>query len=154
MKKILFTIAVAITFTTGTILTGCQSSEQKEDAAEQKVEDAKEDLKDVQQDANTEAQKVATAEEWKAFRSDTEVKIQNNQKRIDDLRVQLNKPGKTLDPLYAKRIETLENENNELRMRMDNYEKSQSDWEKFKMEFNHDMDELGRSLKDFTVDNK
>ncbi len=154
MKKILFTIAVAITFTTGTILTGCQSSAQKEDAAEQKVEDAKEDLKDVQQDANTEAQKVATAEEWKAFRSETEIKIQNNQKRIDDLRVQLNKPGKTLDPLYAKRIETLENENNELRMRMDNYEKSQTDWEKFKMEFNHDLDELGRSLKDFTVDNK
>jgi DNA-directed RNA polymerase subunit N (RpoN/RPB10) len=34
------------------------------------------------------------------------------------------------------------------------YEKSQSDWEAFKREFNHDMEELGKALKDLTVDNK
>lgn len=34
------------------------------------------------------------------------------------------------------------------------YEKSQSDWETFKREYNHDMDELGNALKDLTVDNK
>jgi hypothetical protein len=37
---------------------------------------------------------------------------------------------------------------------MDTYEKKQSDWESFKREFNHDMDELGQALKDLTVDNK
>jgi hypothetical protein len=34
------------------------------------------------------------------------------------------------------------------------YDKNQTDWEKFKREFNHDMDELGKSLKDLTVNNK
>jgi len=28
------------------------------------------------------------------------------------------------------------------------------EWETFKREFNHDMDELGKALKDLTVDNK
>jgi hypothetical protein len=28
------------------------------------------------------------------------------------------------------------------------------DWESFKREFNHDVDELGQALKDLTVDNE
>ena len=66
----------------------------------------------------------------------------------------MKKPGNTLDALYAKRIETLEQKNRDLRTRMDAYEKSESDWEVFKREFNHYMDELGQALTDFTVDNK
>jgi len=38
---------------------------------------------------------------------------------------------------------------------LDSYKNdADSDWQSFKREFNHDMDELGHSLKDFTVDNK
>jgi hypothetical protein len=62
-------------------------------------------------------------------------------------------PGKTLDPLYEKKIEILEQQNKDLKKRIEDYETSQSDWEKFKSEFNHDMEELGKALKDFTVDN-
>ncbi|MBK7408934.1 MAG: hypothetical protein IPJ40_13250 [Saprospirales bacterium] len=62
--------------------------------------------------------------------------------------------GTILDGLYAQRIETLEQKNRDLRTKMANYEQNQSDWESFKREFNHDMDELGQALKDFTVDNK
>lgn len=59
-----------------------------------------------------------------------------------------------LDPLYEKRIETLEQQNKDFRKKIEDYEKSQTDWEIFKREFNHDMDELGKALKDLTVDNK
>jgi len=41
-----------------------------------------------------------------------------------------------------------------MRARLVAYEKSQSNWESFKREFNHDMDEIGQALKDLTVDNK
>jgi uncharacterized protein YeaO (DUF488 family) len=37
---------------------------------------------------------------------------------------------------------------------MDAYEKTQSDWEEFKREYNHDMEELGAALKDFRVNNR
>ena len=154
MKKIILTFVVATAFLTGTILTGCQSSAQKEASARDNLQEAKQDLKNVQEDANAEAQKLANAEEWKTFKSDAEITIRNNEIRIADLKVKLNKPGTVLDPMYVKKIETLEQQNNDLKKRIEDYEKDQSDWETFKREFNHDMDELGRALKDLTVDNK
>jgi|ERR1051325_11109541 outer membrane murein-binding lipoprotein Lpp len=154
MKKTIFTLAVATTLMAGTIFTGCQSSDAKVDAAKDKVQDAKQDLKEVQKDANTEAQKAANAEEWKKFKSESEIKIRDNEIRIAELREKMKKSGKTLDALREKRIDELEQKNRDLRSRIDAYDKSQSNWESFKREFSHDMDELGQALKDLTVDNK
>lgn len=154
MKKTIISYAIASTFLTGIIFTGCQSASKKEESAKENVQDAKDELKEVREDANKEAQKVASAEEWKTFKTETQERITNNEIRIAELKVKMKKPGKILDGLYEKRIETLEQRNNELKMRLDNYEKNQSDWESFKREFNHDMDELGQAFKDITVDNK
>jgi chromosome segregation ATPase len=154
MKKSIFTLAMATTLIAGIIFTGCQSPAQKESSAKEKVNEANRDLKEAQDDAKAEAQEVAGAEEWKEFKNDSEIKIRNNEIRIAELKVKMNKPGTTLDPLYEKKIDTLEKKNRDLKVRINGYEKSQSDWEKFKREFNHDMDELGQALKDFTVDIK
>jgi Ni/Co efflux regulator RcnB len=154
MKKIILTLIVATAFLTGTMLTGCQSSAQKEASARENLQEAKQDLKDVQNDANEDAQKLANAEEWETFKSDAEITIRNNEIRIADLRVKLNKQGTILDPMYERKIELLEQQNKDLIKRIEDYEKSQSDWETFKREFNHDVDELGKALKDLTVDNK
>ena len=153
MKKSIYTFALT-TLIVGVITTGCQSSAQKEEAAKEEVTEAKEDLKEVQKDANAEAQKVANAEEWSAFKTETQTKIDNNEAKIAELKVKLKKPGKVLDPMYAARIEMLEQKNSELKTRINTYEANQSDWEKFKREYNHAMDELGQALKDFSVDNK
>jgi len=153
MKKIFFVLSAA-SLMAGLTFTGCKSPEAKEADAKEDVQEAKADLKEAQQDANATSQKVASAEEWKVFRAESEVKINKNEIRIAELKAKMQKPGTILDPMYEKRIETLEAKNRELRAKMDAYEKSQSDWESFKTEFNHDMDELGQSLKDFTVDNK
>jgi len=138
----------------GTLFTGCQSPAQKEEAARNNVLEAKQDLKEVQNDANAEAKKVANAQEWETFKNDAELIIRNNEIRIAELKVKLNKPGTTLDPIYEKKIELLEQQNKDLKKRIEDYEKNQSDWETFKREFNHDMEELGKALKDLTVDNK
>jgi hypothetical protein len=153
MKNTIFAITVTALMAAATF-SACQSPAEKEKAAQDKVQDAKKDLKEAKADANAEEQKVASAEEWKTFKYETDVKIRNNDARIAELKVRINRPGKVLDPLYAKQINGLEKRNAELRMRMDAYEKSQSDWASFKREYNHDMDELAQSLKDFTVDNK
>ena len=153
MKKLFFTLAVA-SLMAGTTFTGCKSPGEKEAEAKENVQDAKEDLKEVRNDANEDAQKLASAEEWKTFRIENEEKISKNETRIAELKEKLMKPGKILDPVYEKRIDMLEARNKELEEKMDAYEKSQSNWESFKSEFKHDMDELGQSLKDFTVDNK
>jgi DNA repair ATPase RecN len=154
MKKIIFILTVTITIMAGTIFTSCQSSIQKQEAAQAKVRDAKQDLNAAQKDAKAAAQVVATAEEWKAFRSESELKIRDNEIRITELNVKMKKPGEIFDALYAKKIANLEQQNKDMRARLEAYEKSQSNWESFKREFNHDMDAIGQALKDLTVDNK
>lgn len=154
MKKTIITIAVALMLIAGSVFTGCKSPAQKEENAQGEVQDAQEDLNEARNDANTETQKVATAEEWSAFKSDADLKIKSNEVRIAELTVKMNKPGEILDPIYKKRIQTLEQQNKDLIARMDAYDKNRSDWGTFKREFNHDMDELGQALKDVTVDNK
>ena len=136
------------------VFTGCQSSADKLEAANQNVEKEKQDLQEAQKDANAVAVKVANAEEWTAFKTESEVKIKDNQIRIDELKMKMSKPGKTFDAMYAKNIENLEQKNKDLKARIGAYEANQSDWDSFKREFNHDMDELGQALRDLTVNNK
>lgn len=149
----IFVLAVT-SLMAGTLFSGCQSSTQKQQAAQDKVQDARQDLNAAQKNANEVAQKVATAEEWKTFKSESELKIKDNEIRINELTVKMKKPGELFDALYEKKITNLGQQNKDLKARLEAYEKSQSNWESFKREFNHDMDAIGQALKDLTIDNK
>jgi len=118
------------------------------------VQDARQDLNTAQKDANAAAQVVATAEEREAFRNESELKIKANEIRITELNVKMKKPGEIFNAIYEKKITSLEQQNRAMRARLVAYEKSQSNWDSFKREFNHDMDAIGQALKDLTVDNK
>jgi hypothetical protein len=147
MKKTIITLAVVVSVVSGTLFTACGPATPKEEAAKDQVQQAKDELKD--------AQKAATAEEWQAFKDESEVKIKDNEIRIAELKAKIKKSGKELDALYEKKIEALEQQNKDMKARISAYETNKkSDWESFKREFNHDMDELGKALKDLTVDNK
>ena len=154
MKKSIFVLMLTATIMTGGVFTGCQSSSQKADSAENKVQDAKQDLKKAENDAIVANQKAAEAEEWRIFKTDTEMKIKSNDTFIADLKAKMKTAGKKMDAVYSASIDALEQKNKDLKARLDNYEKNQSDWASFKREFNHDMDELGQALKDLTVNNK
>ncbi len=137
-----------------TVFTACDSAAKKEEEAKENVQDATQNLKEVQQEVKADAVKEANAEEWAAYRTETEARITTNEARIAELRIKLKKPGKVLDPIYTTRIEELKTKNDELRTRLANYPTAKTDWEKFKAEYNRDMDALGVALKDFSVDNK
>ena len=153
MKKTFFILAITTALTGGTIFSGCKSPAEKADDAQQKVQDAKAQLDSAQNEANEAEKKAATAEEWKTFKIESEAKISSNEATIAELREKMKTSGKTMDALYEKRIDALEKQNNDLKTKIETYDQSQSNWESFKREFNHDMDELGKSLKDLTVDN-
>ncbi|MFN0275997.1 MAG: hypothetical protein ACKVPJ_09645 [Chitinophagales bacterium] len=147
MNKILFIFTITVSLATATFFISCQTVEQKAADANEKVEDAK-------KDANALALETANAAEWKIFKSESELKIKENEKRIGELKIQMAKPGKILDPIYTKRINTMEQQNKDLEARMEAYAKNQSDWETFKREFNYDINELGLAIEAFSVDNK
>ena len=154
MKKYVFLFAVLLTVIAGFTFNGCESSAQKVNDAKTDVQDAKQNLKDVQNDANSEAQKAAYAEEWKIFKEETRVKILENETRIAELKTKMKTTGKTLDALYSKKVNDLEQRNQNLKKRLDAYDKGQSDWESFKREVNHDLEGLGQAFTDLTVNNK
>jgi len=150
MKKPILTLALAVLFIPGIILTGCKSPTQKAQDAKENVQSAREDLKDAKQEENTTAVKAANDEEWKAFKIDADAKIKQNELRISELKTKLKKPGKGLDEADKQRIDALEKRNDDLKSRLSGYDKNKTDWESFKRDFNHDNDGLGTALKDIT----
>jgi uncharacterized protein YeaO (DUF488 family) len=147
MKAITFASVAVALFIGGIFSSGCQSAAQKEQASQDKMEAAR--LVD-----EARAIEVANANEWNEFKSEYEAKIQDNENRILELKEKMKKSGKKMDAALTERIEKLEQKNQDLRVRIANFDQTQTDWQSFKREFNHDMDEIGKALKDLTVDNK
>jgi chromosome segregation ATPase len=153
MKNILFMLAIAMLITSGSFI-GCQSPTEKKEAAEKDLQEAKEDLREAQQEVVDSLHRAATVEEYEAFKAEAQLKIKKNNDRIAELRVKRSKPGKAMDEYYETRIVALEKKNAELKVEIDSYDRSRTDWEQFKREFNHDMDEIGEAIEDLFEDNK
>jgi hypothetical protein len=154
MKKMIFFATLTIPLMAGIIFTGYWSSTQKQKAAQTKMVFANMDLIAAQEDANAATQVVATPEEWNTFKSESELKIRDNEIRITELNVKLKNPGEIFDAPYEKKIALLELQNKDMKARLEAYEKIQSNWETFRREFNHDMVVIGDELKYLTVYNR
>jgi chromosome segregation ATPase len=127
---------------------GCKSPNEKVEDAKENVEEAEKKLAEAREDS------IQAAEEWRVFKVETQEKIAANNAQISQLKASKKYLGKPTNEEYAKKIADLEARNADLQTRMNDYEKYHSDWETFKREFNHDMDELGKAMKDITVDNE
>jgi F0F1-type ATP synthase membrane subunit b/b' len=140
MKKSLFTLAFT-TFMAGTIFTSCNSPAEKVDAARAKVEDASQNLDQVTKDYN---------DQYNTFKLASDQKIADNEKSISELKEHTEKMKKEAKDEYEKAIAALEQKNETLKEKVKDYKGDGSEkWESFKLAFNHDLDELGQSLKDF-----
>lgn len=149
MKKTILTLGIASMFAGTALMTSCASPAQKEENAKEEVQDAKQDLAEAQQDATKATIKAANAEEWQAFKNETNAKIDANQALIGELRKKKRKADNEMtEDAFKAKIDELQERNKQLRQRMDDYEANQSDWATFKSQYNNDMDELGRSLND------
>ncbi|MFZ4457028.1 MAG: hypothetical protein ACOYOT_12480 [Bacteroidales bacterium] len=153
MKKTIYLLAVITSLFIGVRLVSCQSSEKKVENAEENVTDAKQDLREVKIDSAMKAQKIATTEQWKTFQKESAVKIKYNDIRIKELKVEIKQAGHSSSSELNKKIDAFELKNKNLKARMSAYAKTQTDWETFKLEYNHDLTELGNALKDLTVKN-
>jgi hypothetical protein len=153
MKRTIYTLA-AITVMTATLLLGCNSSTKKQEDAIDDVADARENTEDAKEQLMM-AKKEANAEEWKKIKKETNIKFTENKIRSAQLKVKMTKSGSSIDTVYAKKIEELEQKNKNIKIKVDSYKNDTSDdWELFKREYNHDINELNRAIKELTVYNK
>ena len=149
MKNILTKTYLKYTLITCTALilfVGCNRSTEKVENAEENVLEAKENLAQAEDDYQMEVFnfKVATNE-----------KITANEKLLEDLNKEIKVAKKELKATYQNEITKLEQKNAKMKQRMLDYKEDGNEkWQSFKSEYNHDMDELGRALKEFTVNNK
>lgn len=153
MKKSILTLTV-ITFITATILISCKPETKEVKDAEEKVAVARDNVQDAK-DTLAMAKQSATEEEWMAFRNSGDSIVRMNDLRIAALKLKIKNTGNNIDSTYQKNVYVMEVRNRNLKIKMDAYKNDVSnDWQSFKREFKHDTDEIGRALKDLTVDNK
>ena len=149
MKTFKTLLLILLVIASLSMISACKKS------ADQKLADAQ--VNEAVADQNvTDAQAKANAtDDWQAFKAEAETKITANDKIIADYKVKMtNAKGKLLAS-YDKKIDALELKNKALRTKLYDYkDDGKGSWEKFKSEFNSDIDELGTSLKNFAVDNK
>jgi septal ring factor EnvC (AmiA/AmiB activator) len=144
MKKSILALTLCAC-TTGALLPGCSTSAEKSDNAQKNITEANGDLEKA--DA-----------EWRAdiedYRRETAEKIAANQKSINEFNARISKEKKEAKADYERKIADLEAKNNDMKKRLDDYKaEGKEKWEKFKTEFNRDMNVLVRAFKDFTISN-
>lgn len=123
------------------ILTGCTSTASKVENAEENVKKEQEDVVKANENLKIEIEN---------YRKESVSKIDGNDQRIAEVRAQAEKDKSAMKAEVKTQISDLEKKNAELRTKLNDYQSDkQEDWDTFKKELNHDMDELGNSLRDF-----
>jgi hypothetical protein len=123
----------------------CNNSSEKVKNAEAAVTKADSNLVNANQEYLTEIEN---------YKKETAEKIATNDKSIVEFKARVAQEKKSARADYLAKVEALEKKNSDLKKRMDDYKAdSKEKWDMFKTEFNHDMEEIGKSFKDLTVKN-
>jgi len=143
------TLITIIIISISSFLIGCVDSDKKSEIQANDLDKAKDEL--------IVAEENYTAEVLK-FKNQSNEKIAENEKLIAEIKPMLvnkNKTVKAEKEGIEDKIGILEQKNNELKSKLNEYQdKGEEQWKTLKEEFSHDVDELGKSLKNFRVDNK
>lgn len=137
MKKSI-KISVVFLFMTSIVLTSCDSSEEKIEAAKTEVLEAQKKLDKA---------KEALLAEVEIYKKETAEKIEANKKVFAELKT-------TMKNVKEGVVENLELKNRDLKTKIDLYRvEGKEKWEEFKLEFDHDMNELAKAVADLKMKN-
>jgi hypothetical protein len=151
MKKLILILG-SVLFLAITLFSGCQTRSTKIKDAEEKVQEAKIDLAEAKTDLYL--IRLDTISNYDQFKKEAEKIIIAQEKNIADFKAWLVSEKKEIDADHNERLVIIEKKNSELKTKLANFKEVEQDkWLAFRDEFNRDMNELGKSLKDFTVDN-
>lgn len=145
MKKSHTLIAICV-LAIGSLNYSCSSPQQNVDDAEVNLKEAKASLAEAIRDSVQDA-------DWQEFKQESQRRIAANNARILELQALQNVKKSKWNPALANEVNALNQKNVRMQQRIEDYEKYHSNWSEFKREFNHDMEELSKSLKDIAGDN-
>ncbi len=138
MKTKILAMAVTGIMAVTAITVSAQQPDKKAEAARKEVAEDQKELAAAKKDS---------ASDYQKFRNESELKITKNKKDIAELKARKANENKEVQVKYNKKVSALEQKNNELRKKMEGYKESdKSTWASFKHSFNHELDELGKSI--------
>ena len=146
MKKPIIILAI-VSLTAGAILTGYLSSAQKQETSRAGVLYASQEFNAGVKDPKAAGQEAVYAKEWLTFKSESELKIADNEIRVNELKVKINNNKELFDAAYRKKVAYLEQQIKYMKSRLENYGKSPGNWESFKYGFDNEMDAIENDLK-------
>ena len=150
MKKLILSLAV-VAFMAGTLSTSFGQ------VVDKKSEKARENLKEEKKDVVVAKHDLAVAKkdsvtEYQTLTNESNLKFKSNEKSITDLRTTIAKSNSKEMVNDQKKVSLLEEKNNNLKKELADYkELGQTKFTAFKSEFNRDLDQLSKELKDFKV---
>ncbi|WP_133607162.1 hypothetical protein [Flavobacterium cheniae] len=134
----------------GLFMTSCNNSPT---AKEEDVKEATQDLIDAEADLNQ--AEYDSISDFNTFKESIQLKLVENQKVIDDLKLKITSKGKVERDIDEVEINKLEKRNTDLRLKIENYEQGPAQkWELFKVDFNNELDDLGKSISEMADRNK
>jgi hypothetical protein len=144
MKKSIYKLSL-VACLLGGILTGCHTPAEKVANAQISVDAANEELDQANHEYLAEVEK---------YRKEASEKIAANEKSIAEFNARMATEKSDAKAAYQDKITAIEKKNSDLKKKMDEYKAEGKDqWEKFKIEFSRDMDELGKAFKNLTTSN-
>lgn len=149
MKNSIIALGSSVLLTI-TVLSSCQSSNNKN--AQEGAQKAKSELVDSKM--NFHEIRLDTINNFEQFNIEAKKLLVAQEKNIAELKAYIAKEKTGVKQDYEKEMVALENKNKELKKNLAEYKDAgQEKWNKFKKEFNRDMNELGKAFKDITVNN-
>ncbi len=150
MKKVFLSLAVAA-FMAGTISSSFGQAPDKESMkARENLKEEKHDVVVATKDLQV-AQKDSVAE-YQQLTKESNAKFSENEKSITDLRARIAKNNSKNQGTDQKKVTLLEQKNNDLKKELADYKvEGQTKFSSFKSEFNKDLDQLAKELKDFKI---
>lgn len=145
-------ITLAVTMVIGgLIFSGCHTETRKINYSIANGAESTQDLKNGLEEVSEELKNALNVQDWLIFKKVSEFKIRDNDIRIAELKVKMQRRGMKPDPIYRKKLNGLENVNLEMKKKLRVYSENQYEWNSYKNEFKHDLDQLGQTLTDLTI---
>jgi hypothetical protein len=152
MNKSILTMAVLALMAGTTSISYGQNPEKKPVTASENIQkvpnekvDAKQDLKGAKKDVSSDDQN---------FRKESESIIKNTNNRIDDLKVFFYQNKVKDKEAFQNNLNLLEQKCDNQKKLLAEYLSGQNKLASFKPDFKNEMDEIGKSLKNFVNNNK
>jgi len=148
LRTTMVTLALALPMA-GILISGCQSSQTREEQARDKLQDAEEQVVV----ANQELDQILN-DSIQLFKTENGELIVSYEQSIAEIKAKLKDAKEENRVNMEKKLAVLEQKSQEMKMKLEEYKADgEENWKSFKNEFSHDMEELGTAFKDLSKDN-